>query len=133
MIFSKNVILTASSLAIISTLSWFIFSDNPSQVISNTSAKSSTTKSSETANNSTQKIDRETRESWSDQTTKSLNYGSASDFARKMQRASSGNLLDISSAILAAHKEQPADTIAWLEELSLELTALDAHDRAALL
>jgi len=74
-----------------------------------------------------------TNVNWVDLTLKSLNQGTGRDFAQQIQQINSESLSDISSAILSAHKENPAEVIAWLEELSLELAALKAHDRAALL
>lgn len=72
-------------------------------------------------------------ESWADRTAKSLHGGNGRDFARQIQRAGSSTLSEVSSAILLAHRNNPTDTIAWLEELSLELASLNSHSQAALL
>ena len=130
MTFPKSLFLLIPILGAIITLASFKFSNRSSQTDASATSNPSF---SESPLNTKSESEHEHHESWYDLTNISLNQSSGSDFANKMRKANSQNLLEISSAILSSHKERPAYTIAWLEELSLELAALHAHDRAALL
>ena len=126
---SKKILLVAISGTIV-TLSYFKVSEHRSQNGASSSSKFSPPK---VALSKQPKITRRTHKSWAELTALSLRQGSGRNFAQQMQKVDSVALSKISSTILSTHKENPADTIAWLEELSLELTALNAHGQAALL
>ena len=126
MTLSKNILFAAIS-GVIVALVYFKFSEPDSQ--NSSSSKSSSAE----VTPSKQPKTRRTHENWEDLTAKSLRQGSGRNFAQQIQKVDSADLSKISYIILSAHKEKPDDTIAWLEELSLELAALGAHDRAALL
>lgn len=127
MTLSKNILFAAIS-GVIVALVYFKFSEPDSQ--NSSSSKSS---SAEITPSKQPKTTRRTHENWEDLTAKSLRQGSGRNFAQQIQKIDPADLSKISYIILSAHKEKPDDTIAWLEELSLELAALGAHDRAALL
>lgn len=127
MTLSKNILFAAIS-GVIVALVYFEFSEPRSQ--NSSSSKSS---SAEITPSKQPKTTRRTHENWEDLTAKSLRQGSGRNFAQQIQKIDPADLSKISYIILSAHKEKPDDTIAWLEELSLELAALGAHDRAALL
>ena len=128
MTFSKNILLVAIS-GVIVALIYFKVSEHRSENRAGSGAESLSAEVLGKEPKST----RRTHEDWTDLTDKSLRQGSGREFAQKIQKVDSAALSKISSVILSAHKEKPSDTIAWLEELSLELAALNAHDRAALL
>ena len=130
MIFSKKTFLLVAILTVIVALICFKLLQRPSRSNANAASESSLAESKFDAKSTTAP---RIRENWLDLVNKSLLQGSGSDFAKKMQRANLGALEQISAAILSAHQDQPGRTIAWLEELSLELAVLDAHNRAALL
>ena len=127
MTLSKNILFAAIS-GVIVALVYFKFSEPDSQ--NSSSSKSS---SAEITPSKQPQTTRRTHENWEGLTAKSLRQGSGRNFAQQIQKVDSADLSKISYIILSAHKEKPDDTIAWLEELSLELAVLDAHDRAALL
>ena len=129
---SKNILLVAILGAIVALIYFKVLAPHSKNEASSESSATEVTSTEETLNKKA-KPTRRTHESWEDLTAASLRLGSGRDFAQQIQGADSAALAKISSAILSAHKEKPAETIAWLEELSLELTALKAHDRAALL
>lgn len=107
---------------------WFTVSERRSR----TSAASESS-SPEAARSSKSRVELEVSGSWEEQTARSLREGSGGHFAQQMQKASMETIIEISTAILSAHEEQPDRTILWLEELSVQLAFSKAHAQAALL
>ena len=128
---SKNILLVAILGAVVALI-YFNVSGKSSEHRSQDTA-SSKSSSAETTHSQSAEPSRKAREDWAELTAQSLRQGSSRDFAQLMQKANSEALSKISEIILSTHKEKPEDTSIWLEELSLELAVLSAHDRAALL